>query len=203
MSKHPASMTNDERDVARYRPEGWAAIRLDDGVSVVFYGNLGQGMPGAIAYRGKSIKREWFNRFRSEAERASQVQGFVGSVAAVAARKVQQAAEKKAFRHSLAVGDVLMSMWGYDQTNIDYYQVTRISAKSAWIRPIKAKKVYTETMQGDSVPEPDQFTGPEERHVVSQNNSVRIASFAYASRIEPTVVGGVKTWPVSHWTAYA
>jgi hypothetical protein len=34
------------------------------------------------------------------------------------------------------VGDILYSSWGYDQTNIDYYQVVKVSKASVWIRSI-------------------------------------------------------------------
>jgi hypothetical protein len=33
-------------------------------------------------------------------------------------------------------GAILYSSWGYDQTNIDFYMVTRTTAKSAWIVPM-------------------------------------------------------------------
>ena len=36
------------------------------------------------------------------------------------------------------VGQVLYSSWGYDQTNIDFYQVVRVSEKgTVWILPMK------------------------------------------------------------------
>ncbi len=36
----------------------------------------------------------------------------------------------------LKVGDILTYSWGYDQTNIDAFQVVRESKASVWIRPI-------------------------------------------------------------------
>jgi hypothetical protein len=38
-------------------------------------------------------------------------------------------------------GDILYYSWGYDQTNIDFYQVTKTSAHSAWIRRIGSQPV--------------------------------------------------------------
>lgn len=32
------------------------------------------------------------------------------------------------------VGDILYSSWGYDQTNIDFYEVVRRTEKSVWLR---------------------------------------------------------------------
>ena len=43
---------------------------------------------------------------------------------------------------TLKEGDILVSSWGYDQTNIDYYKIVRKSAGSVWIQ--KLKKQYLE-----------------------------------------------------------
>lgn len=34
------------------------------------------------------------------------------------------------------VGDILYSSWGYDQTNIDFYKVVKVSAASVWIQKV-------------------------------------------------------------------
>jgi hypothetical protein len=39
------------------------------------------------------------------------------------------------------VGDILVSSWGYDQTNIDFYKVVKTTDKSVWIQPIKQRVV--------------------------------------------------------------
>jgi hypothetical protein len=39
------------------------------------------------------------------------------------------------------VGDILYSSWGYDQTNIDFYKVVRVSKSSVWIQQIGQKVV--------------------------------------------------------------
>ena len=36
-------------------------------------------------------------------------------------------------------GDILVSSWGYDQTNVDFYQVTKVLKKSVKIRKISSK----------------------------------------------------------------
>ena len=38
------------------------------------------------------------------------------------------------------VGQILYSSWGYDQTNIDFYQIVRVSDKgTVWIQPMSKK----------------------------------------------------------------
>ena len=46
-------------------------------------------------------------------------------------------AEKK-----IEVGDIIVSSWGYDQTNIDFYKIVKQTASSVWIQ--KLKKQYLE-----------------------------------------------------------
>jgi hypothetical protein len=36
----------------------------------------------------------------------------------------------------LKVGDILTYSWGYDQTNVDAFEVVRESKASVWLRPI-------------------------------------------------------------------
>jgi hypothetical protein len=60
------------------------------------------------------------------------------------------------------VGDIFYNSWGYDQTNIDWYQVVSITAsgKSVKIRPIAGKIKETGFMSGESTPKKGKFTGP-------------------------------------------
>ncbi len=41
----------------------------------------------------------------------------------------------------MEVGAILYSSWGYDQTNVDYYMVTRCTKASAWIVPMRHVEV--------------------------------------------------------------
>ena len=39
------------------------------------------------------------------------------------------------------VGDILYSSWGYDQTNIEFFKVVRVSDFSVWIQKLGSKVV--------------------------------------------------------------
>jgi hypothetical protein len=82
------------------------------------------------------------------------------------------------------VGDLFYSSWGYDQTNIDFYQVTAVTGKSIWLTPIAGQAHYTQTMAGQTKPIPNRFTGEAKRHLVrfDQNDqpAVRLTSYSYA-----------------------
>jgi hypothetical protein len=37
------------------------------------------------------------------------------------------------------VGDILYSSWGYDQTNIEFFKVVKVSEFSVWIQEVGSK----------------------------------------------------------------
>lgn len=167
------------------------------------------GLCAVIAYAGKRTKHDGHYTMRDRAQALQWAAEYLGKRQASAQRQAEQRAEKAAKRaagHKLQVGDVLRSSWGYDQTNIDYYEVTRLVGKRmVEIRKIGAESAGDGYMTGDCVPRPGHYTGEPMRKMVSDydGKSVRIASYASANKIEPRDVGGVKVWPVDHWTAYA
>jgi len=42
---------------------------------------------------------------------------------------------------TVAVGDIFEMSWGYDQTNVDYFQVVRLTPKGVYVREIGAEQV--------------------------------------------------------------
>ena len=36
-------------------------------------------------------------------------------------------------------GDVFVSSWGYEQTNVDFYEVVKVTAKTVMLIPIERK----------------------------------------------------------------
>ena len=93
-------------------------------------------------------------------------------------------AERKARRSQkskLQVGHILRSSWGYDQTNVDFYQVTRlVSDTMVEIRPIASTRVDGDGWQGKVMPMLDEFTGEAIRKRVTNGDSVKMASYAFA-----------------------
>jgi hypothetical protein len=99
----------------------------------------------------------------------------------------------------LALGDILVATWGYDQTNVDFFQVTKVTLKQVEIRPIASRTNTTEPMQGTAVPVPGAFTGPPVRRAIrpgkgSYGPSVALSSYKFADRWNGRPVA---------WTSYA
>ena len=68
----------------------------------------------------------------------------------------------------MKTGDILYSAWGYEQTNVDFYDVIKATAKTVTVRHIEIEKRYTDDMSGNAVPVPGAYKGPELRRKVIQ-----------------------------------
>jgi len=67
-------------------------------------------------------------------------------------------------KHPFKVDDIFYDTWGYEQTNVDFYQITRTTEKSIWMREIGREIVAsTGFMQGKVMPIKGAFTGEEKR----------------------------------------
>jgi hypothetical protein len=87
------------------------------------------------------------------------------------------APEKVVESHGLKVGDILYSTWGYDQTQVTWYQVVGITTQGVKLQEIDGK--YSD--HSHSVPIPNQTTGPIMQKKVN-NNGVKINSFMWAQK---------------------
>jgi len=55
---------------------------------------------------------------------------------------------------TVKVGDIFVSSWGYDQTNIDFYKVLSVKNKTAVLAEIGKTRNYTGALNGTCVPDP-------------------------------------------------
>jgi hypothetical protein len=62
----------------------------------------------------------------------------------------------------VGVGDIFVSSWGYDQTNIDFFEVVRLTGASVVVRPIGKDRIEMNGPGGNKVmPRKGAFTGQE------------------------------------------
>ena len=73
------------------------------------------------------------------------------------------------FRRSLRVGDILYSSWGWEQTNIDFYQVIAIRGCTVRLRQLDPRITEDGYMCGTTVPIPDAFKGKAQSHRITKN----------------------------------
>ncbi len=70
-------------------------------------------------------------------------------------------------------GTIFVATWGYDQTNVDYYEVTRATAKTVWLRAIASKVTRPLTaMSQEIVARPGVFVGKEFRRRVHRDGAL-------------------------------
>lgn len=165
-----------------YIPKTYEAKIQPKGLDAVIYFTRNDRGVFAMGFAGKRSKPDFNYRFRSEERRAEYVEQWVKDRREVAQIKAARKAERTAFQHTLKVGDILRSSWGYDQTNIDFYQVVELRGKtSVVIREIGQKHVEaTGPDSWTTMPNAGAFRGEPMVKRVQQGNSVRIASYANA-----------------------
>lgn len=193
--------------LGRYIPEGSNKIANKSGSAVAYIYTTKAGKLAAVGYIGKSSKPALAFSYKSNERRmASVTQMLLGAEQSHIA-KLQRAAEKRealAKPHTLQVGDVMSCTWGYDQTNVEYFEVTRLVGKrSVEIRKIACMADSTGFMQGESVPAKGNYTEAAMIKRVDERNAVRIYDFASAYKLEPKIVGGMQIYAPQSWTAYA
>lgn len=158
----------------------------------------------ALVFRGSAFKAEWYYSFRNEADRAKRIDEFFSSVKSWNEMQAKRKAERVSAPRGVKVGDILRSSWGYDQTNVDYYEVVGLVGKTkVLIREISSAAEDDGFMCGKCVPRPGVYIG-EPMLKVARNGSVRIESYASASKIEPVIEkAGVKVFSPSYYSYYA
>lgn len=67
--------------------------------------------------------------------------------------------EARSEGHPFKVGDIFYDSWGYDQTNVDFFQVTEITKGTVTLRAIASS--WTDDKMYAVVPVPNKFTGEE------------------------------------------
>lgn len=137
----------------------------------------------AMGFKGKSNKPSFNGRFRTAEFREQYIKNWLESVRKSEAFKAEIRATRKAFVHSLKVGDILRTSWGYDQTNIDFYQVTELRGKcNVIIREIGQEQHQTTGLDSwTTMPALNSFRGEPMLKRVQEGNCIRIASYAMAS----------------------
>ena len=137
------------------------------------------GVPHAIAFQGKADKPLWHFRFSTPEQREKRIEVTVQSRLASLGHKQERRAVRQAFQHSLKVGDILYSSWGYDQTNVDFYKVVEVKDKSVVICKI-SKSVAREEEGADYVVPAGGCAGERMLKLVKEGNAVKLTSFSSA-----------------------
>lgn len=131
-------------------------------------------IPYGVAFAGKANKPLWNYRFRNVAERQRRIDETIKSRKAVIERKNQELQERRDYQHPYKEGDIFDTSWGYDQTNVSFYQVTEVRGKMLFLREV-AKSVDHETQGADYVvPIKNHFVGGTLKVLPQRSGGVKI-----------------------------
>ena len=139
------------------------------------------------AFRGKTRKPYQFYSFRTTEQR----QAWIDIEKEHEDKNATYREERKAARlagiaatcEKIQVGAILYTSWGYDQTNIDFYQViARNGKRGVTIREIGADLAQNTFMGGNVTPVRDKFIGEPMRKMIGEYG-IKIASYATATPI--------------------
>lgn len=162
-----------------------------EGVVAYTYINR-RGYPSLMLFVGRGNKPTVHSAYHTEDDRIKALENTLTNIRHHQDRIESRRIERKNGQHTLKVGDILVSSWGYDQTNIDYYQVVKlVGTKMVDIASIRATVVgnhgtydmvmplkdgfYTPRYEGDTWK-----TGTLRRRVCPNTNSVSINTYASA-----------------------
>lgn len=194
----------------RHVPQGYELAWNDDDLGIQVYFKDINGCYG-LCFVGRAVKPTWNYRFKNAEQRQAEVARTFKDVGDRAERKAKIKADRIAAsaNHGVKVGDIFRSSWGYDQTNIDYYQVIAVSGKTATVCAIGSLSEADGYLQGNCVPAPNSFIGKPFKKLIQKYSETseahfKINSFSSAWKIEPVaVVANKPIYESSHWTAYA
>jgi hypothetical protein len=125
------------------------------GIDAIAYTYTRAGVPYALGYIAKQNRPAFHFRFRSEGRRAEHLDKFFADTLTAQQareRRKTEAAEKRKAGHGFQVGQVLYSSWGWEQTNIDFYEVVKATPGSITIRQLAQDIRETGFMSGPTVP---------------------------------------------------
>jgi len=148
--------------------------------------------PAARCFRGKSKKSRWAHLFPSRSDMFVFIDKAIKKQFTINKQKIDNRQklikESIANRNDVKVGDVFYTMWGYEQTNIDFFEVVDKPSKArVVVRQLTRTLKDTGFMTGDVSPIRGQYaSGPEKRNIHRDGSIVNIDGRGYkGSKIDP------------------
>lgn len=124
------------------------------------------------------------------------IQDETKKIAAKEAKKAALKDARKNFECPFTVGQILYDSWGYEQTNVNFYQITKIEGKAVFVREVAQDRTETGFMSGTTMPIANEFVGEEVKKIVQirvWNDKTHVS------------LKSLSTWDgrSKHWSAYA
>lgn len=161
----------------RFIPENAKEIKKDDLNAVAYTYESTNGVLYALAYSGRRNKPDFHYRYTTEQKRDEAILNFFKRVEANIQYKKELKEEQKKLRANfltkIEVGSIFSTCWGYEQTNVEWYQVTQIKGSTVHIREIAADIKATGYMSGETSPIKNAFVGEALKRII-RGTGIRI-----------------------------
>jgi hypothetical protein len=187
-----------------YIPKNYTARVADKASDAVAYLWLSgsTGKPGATIFMGKQAKPYSNFYYGTEARRTAAIALAFESRRKSLAFKAELQAKRKAWKPSYKVGDIFRTCWGYDQTNVEYFELVELKGKYGILRELAQSRKETGFMQGICVPLPGEYIGEPLRRLC-QEGGFKISECRRASLVPGKIVAGVRVYDPAGWSSYA
>jgi len=130
----------EKRVASRWVPKGSTELQAPEINAVVYLYDARNGNPCAVMYSGTKGKSDSHVEYHTAEARLKAVNEWRKSMA----EHLKWKAEHKAQRnkpHDLPNGTIFLFTWGYDQTNLNFYQVVNSTAHTVNVREIAQKNI--------------------------------------------------------------
>lgn len=126
-------------------------------------------------YRGTSYHPIAYYSYRTEEQREKSIEGYIAAAERNITHKDQARQKRQEFVPTLKADDILYSSWGYDQTNVDFYQVLSVKGRTAIVQEIGLKMVEGTDghMCCNVMPAIGQFKGSPMKRRICQGDNIK------------------------------
>lgn len=144
--------TSKERIESRYFPSDCKITEYKD-IDVVIGVKHNDNKCTAIAYSGTKEKHDWYYSFEKFTDNEAYMNKYIYDyISRMRKNKIQRLApgiNELPFK----VGDFIYSSWGYEQTNVDFFEIIEIKSPNTIIlREVEQERKETSFMAGNTIP---------------------------------------------------
>ncbi len=172
----------------RYIPENSIVIENKElKLTVYLYTNY-TGKPTAIAYSGKSSKPVFHFSFKDEDRRIEFINDKINNRLSIKKNndewKEKRKKENEQLINEVKEGDIFYASWGYEQTNIDFFQVVAKNKSMLTLKELKYTREITGHDQGYLTPLKNKFCNDTEIKKRLSGGRLKIDSVRSATKLE-------------------
>lgn len=145
------------------------------------------------AFGGKAWRPTWHYSYSTAAARDAAAESFAEQRRKHAVFRAQRQADRRR-PHSLEQGTVLVCSWGYEQTNVDFYEVIEVRGRNVVLRELAQDTETTGDMTGTCLPQAGIYVGESITRRAAHGNTVAI---------KPYQIAHVHDGRPRRWSSYA